>query len=107
MTAEKRSYIRRNYTVPIAFSHFNQNDWFDAQTLNHGAQGMCFKSSSSLRPGATLYIRVKDFHPNGPCTGVCEGLHTAILAEVKWCEEKLDSGTFSYHTGVKYFESIY
>ena len=27
--AEKRACERRNYTVPIEFSYFNQNDWFD------------------------------------------------------------------------------
>ena len=104
---EKRDCERRSYTAPIVYSYFNKNDCFDAQTLNHCTQGMCFKSSSGLRPGATLYIRVKNFHPHGPCTGVCEGLHTAILAEVKWCEENLDRGTFSYNIGVKYYGPIY
>ncbi len=105
--AEKRDCERRDYTAPIVFSYFNKNDYFDAQTLNHGTEGMCFKSSCRLRSGATLYIRVKKFHPHGPCTGVCQGLRSATLAEVKWCEEILDSGTFSYKVGVKYYGPIY
>ena len=104
--ADKRDCDRRSYTVPIVFSYFNKNDNFDAQTLNHCMNGMCFKSGSSLRSGATLYIRVKKFHPHGPCTGRCEGLHFAILAEVKWCEKILDRGTSSYKVGVKYYGPI-
>ena len=100
---EKRHGERRGYTVPIVFTYFNKKDFFDAQTLNHGPDGMCFKSRSSLRSRDTLYIRVKEFHPHGPCTGACEGLRSETLADVKWCEEKLDKGTFSYLVGVKYY----
>jgi hypothetical protein len=105
--AEKRDCVRRNYPVPIVFSYFNKNACFDAQTLNHSTKGMCFKSSFSLCPGATLYIKVKNFHPYGHCTGICKGLHTAILAEVKRCEENLDRGKFSYNIGVKFYGPIY
>ena len=103
--AEKRDCERRNNNVPIVFSYFNKNDCFDAQTLNHCPEGLCFKSGSSLRSGDTLYIRVKDFHPHG--TGACEGLRSATLAKVQWCAEIPANGTPSYRVGVKYYSPIY
>ena len=105
--AEKRAYERRSYTAPIVFSHFNNKHLFDAQTLNHCDRGMSFKSNVFLQTGATLYIRVKEFHPNGSCTGLCEGLRSATLAEVKWCKKEPDKDDSDYGVGVKYFETVY
>jgi len=101
---EKRAYKRCNYNAPIAFSYFNKEHCFEAQTLNHGPGGMCFKSSFFLQPGATVYIRVKEFHPDGSCSGNCEGLRSATLADVKWCREIPDANVSSYGIGVKYYE---
>lgn len=86
--AEKRAYERRSYSAPIVFSYFNKEHCFDAQTINHGTEGMCFKSNLFLRPGATLCIRIKKFRPNGPCSGFCEGLRSITLTEVKWCNDE-------------------
>ncbi len=89
------------------FSYFDKNDCFDAQTLNHGPDGMCFKSRFGFGCADTLYIRVKEFHPHGPCTGACEGLRSATLAQVKWCEEIPDNCIPAYKVGVKYYAPIY
>ena len=56
---EKRACERWDHTALIAFSYFNKNPSFDTQTLNHCLDGMCFKSSFFLQPGASLCIRVK------------------------------------------------
>ena len=105
--AEKRACERHNYTTPIAFSYFNKEHCFEAQTINHCAGGMCFTSNFFLQPGATVYIRVKKIHPNSFCTGLCHGLRSATLAEVKWCDKKLGDDVFSFGVGVKYYESDY
>jgi hypothetical protein len=68
---------------------------------------MCFKSNFFLQPEATVYIRVKKSHPNNSCRGLCHGLRSVTLAEVKWCDEKLDADVFSYGVGVKYYEPDY
>ena len=73
--AEKRTYERHCYSAEIAFSYFNKEHSYNAHTLNIGTGGMCFKSNLFLRPGATLYVRLKETHPNSPCSGFCEGLH--------------------------------
>jgi hypothetical protein len=105
--AEKRAYERHSYTAPIVFSYFNKEHCFKAQTLNHCAGGMCFKSNFFLRLGTTVYIRVKKFHPNNSCIGLCHGLRSVTLAEVKWCDEELETDVFSYSAGVKYYEPDY
>jgi hypothetical protein len=68
---------------------------------------MCFKSNLFLQPGATLFVRLEKTHPNGPCSGFCEGLHIVALAEVKWCQEVPNGEGFPYGVGVKYFEAVY
>ena len=105
--AEKRAYERHCYAADIAISYFNKEDSYNAHTLNIGTGGMCFKSNLFLRPGATLYVRLKEAHPDGSCSGFCEGLHFVTLAEVKWCQEVPNGAAFPYGVGVKYFEAAY
>ena len=105
--AEKRAYERHCYSADIAFSYFNKEDSYNAEILNLGTGGMCFKSNLFLQPGATLYVRLKKTHPNGSCSGFCEGLHIVTLAEVKWCHEAPAAEVIPYGVGVKYFEPVY
>ena len=105
--AEKRAFDRHGYAADIAFSYFNKEHSYNARTLNLCTGGMCFKSNLFLKPGATVYIRLKTTHPNGSCSGYCEGLHLVTLAEVKWCQEANGTDAFPYGVGVKYFEAAY
>jgi hypothetical protein len=104
---EKRACERHCYAADIAFSYFNKEHSYSARTLNLSAGGMCFKSNLFLKPGATVYIRLKTTHPNGSCSGYCEGLHLVTLAEVKWCQEANGADAYPYGVGVKYFEAAY
>ena len=105
--AEKRACKRHRYAADIAVSYFNKKHSYNARTLNLCTGGMCFKSNLFLQPGATLYVRLKETHPNGSCSGFCEGLHIVSLAEVKWCQEVPNGEAFPYGVGVKYFEAVY
>ena len=104
---EKRACERHRYAADIAFSYFNKEHSYNARTLNLCTGGMCFKSNLFLKPGATVYIRLKTAHPNGSCSGYCEGLHLVTLAEVKWCQEVNGADAYPYGVGVKYFEAAY
>ena len=105
---EKRAYARHRYAADIAFSYFNKEHSYDAHTLNVGSGGMCFKSNLLLKPGATVYIRLKTTQPNDSCSGFCEGVHFVTLAEVKWCNEEAPGAeAFPYGVGVKYFGAAY
>ena len=105
--AERRAYERLSDITPIVFSYFNKKSYFDAQLLNYCAGGICFKSSFSVQPSATLYIRVTKFYPNGSFTSDYGGLRSVAIAEVKWCSDILDVNEPFYGIGVKYYESEY
>ncbi len=98
---EKRANERHCYAADIAVSYFNKEHSYNARTLNLCTGGMCFKSDLCLKPGATVYIRLKKTYPNDSCSGFCEGLHYFTLAEVKWCHEAPDAEAFPYGVGVK------
>ena len=104
---EKRVYERHSFTADIVFSYFNKEHSYNAQTMNLGTGGMCFKSDLFLRPGATVFIRITKIHPNGSFTGFWEGLRSVTLAEIKWCKKEPDKQDSDYGVGVKYFESVY
>ena len=104
---EKRACERRNYTALIAFSYFNQEPSFDTQTHNRCLDGICFKSSFFLQPGATLCIRVKKFNPDSSRAGLSEGLRSVTLAAVKWCSEAPGDKASQYGIGVKYFAPVF
>jgi hypothetical protein len=105
--AEKRTCDRHSYTAPIVFSYFNKDHCFEAQTHNHCAVGMGFQSNFFLQPGATIYVRIKNFYPSNSCTDPSRGLHSVTLAEVKWCDEELGVDEFPYAVGVKYYAPGY
>lgn len=104
---EKRAFTRRNYQVPIEISYFRHGKISSAQSFNHCENGMCFESTSSFHPGVTLSVRVKDFHPHGPCIGLCEGLRSITLAEVKWCTEITFTDVSHYRVGIQFFAPVY
>jgi hypothetical protein len=104
---EKRHDERWQHKAAISFSYFNNESCFDGQTLNYGSGGMCFQSNFFLKPGATVFIRLKGSKPNGFCKGVSEGLRSVTLAEVKWCREIHDIAVPAYSVGVRYFPPAY
>lgn len=104
---EKRAFTRINYPVPIEISYIRKGNKSSGQSLNHCENGMCFESSSSFQPGASLNIRVIDFHPHGSCKGLCEGLRFMTLGEVKWCRTVSETDTSQYRVGIKFFAPVY
>lgn len=99
----KRVYERHCFSADIAFSYFNKAHFHNAQTLNIGLGGMCFRSDSFLKPGAAIWVYLKRIHSNGSC----EGLHSVTLADVKWCSELPGLNALTYGVGVKYFLPAY
>ncbi len=105
--AEQRIFDRHSFSADIAFSHFNKAQSYNAEILNLGTGGMCFKSSLYLQPGAMVAIRLGKVHMNASGTGSCEGLRGLTLAEVRWCRKVPDGKALPYGVGVKYFEPAY
>ena len=107
MNTEKRTYERYSLSADVTFTYFNKEPSSFGQTLNFGSGGMCFRSSLFVKPGTTLYVRLKIIHPKAFDTGLCEGLRSVTLAEVKWCSEVPGDEVSHYGVGLKYFEPVY
>ena len=105
--AEKRGCERHGYSADIAFSYFNKKHSYNAEILNLGLDGLCFKSNLSLQPGSTICIRLKNNHQNDSCNDYCEGIRSVTLADVKWCKEIPGTKASSYGVGVKYYVPVY
>jgi hypothetical protein len=104
---EKRFSERCRYTIPIEYAYFSKGPYFQSFTFNNCSEGMNFRSAFFLQPGSTILIRIKNFHPDGPCRGDCRGLKSLALAEVRWCEEIVDADSAYFDVGVKYYEPEY
>ena len=110
---DKRKNSRRSYPVPIEISYVNESyinevEKLRAKLVNHCEDGMCFGCRVAFLKGQTLYVRVKDFHPHGPsCVGLCEGMRSMTLAEVKWCHEVSDKATSHYQIGIKFYAPVF
>ena len=104
---ERRVSDRHRYAAPIVFSYFNKDQFFEAQTYNYCDVGMGFESNYFLKPGTTICIRVRNFHPNKSCADLSYGLRSVTLADVKWCDEEFDADKFPYTVGVKYYAPGY
>lgn len=81
---------------------FSIKKFFDALATNSNMNGICFKSNTFLRPGTTVYVRIKQFLPDTARESAFEGLRSATLGEIKWCKELVDTDTCTYEVGVKY-----
>ncbi len=104
---EKRAYKRQKYSVPIEISYINKGASRSGQSLDHCEGGMCLASDLPFHLGATLNIRIKEFHPQGPCIGLCEGLRSVTLAEVKWCSQVADTDAAHYRVGIQFYAPVY
>ncbi len=100
---DKRACERLRYTDAIEFSFLNKRNWYEAQTINHCDEGMCFNSKVSLQPQASVCIRIKNLHSNSACKGGCRGLRSVSLAEAKWCKEIINETKHFYEIGAKYY----
>lgn len=105
--SERRAFKRNNYQIPVEISFVRDGKISSAQSLNHCEGGMCLATNGAFHPGVSLSVRVKDFHPRGPCIGLCKGLRSITLAEVRWCTEIADPDVSQYRVGIQFFAPVY
>ena len=99
---DQRNAKRCRYCATIGFSYFNRKQTHTAELVNFSQEGMCFKSKISLKPGATVFIRLKETTPLDLFPDSCSGLRSTTLAEIKWCREIGDDAAIYYEIGVRY-----
>ena len=101
-TEEKRSCIRLHFRASIVYAPFNTSHYHDAEVIDVGEKGMCFRSGAPLKPGAVVFIRMEKY--SGMISNIRAEVRprTVTLAEVKWCRELFSKFEALYHIGVMY-----
>jgi hypothetical protein len=102
---EKRADERFASNAAVIFTYFSIKNWSEdhSVTINLSADGMCFESRHSFKPGANLYIRTGQ-NPE-MALRICNQnlLRRSTLAEVKWCQKITRKDETCFRVGVKYF----
>ena len=102
VSTDQRVCERFGCTATLGFSHFNKERTHEAQMLNYGDAGMCFKSKVALQPGVIVCIRLKNILRPGACDNSGCGLRSLTLAKTIWCHAMPDETAPVYAIGVKY-----
>ena len=85
ITDEKRHHDRLGDNCPVLWAYFNTSEYHPSRLMNHGQEGLSFKSDMCLKPGTNIFVK----------------LHRNIKpAEVRWCRESTDDEVFEI--GVRY-----
>ncbi|UCH22888.1 MAG: hypothetical protein JSU83_06680 [Deltaproteobacteria bacterium] len=102
---EKRACARCYYEAFVTCAYFNSDRFYRAKTTNHSKHGLFFESDFSLKPGASIYIRVDNHLPEASGSGICGcgRIRSLAIAEVKWCKELEGLDGSHYGVGLKYY----
>ena len=102
--SEKRTFDRHKKGASIICAFLNTNKYYQGKMRNYGEGGLFFESKFAFKPGTSIYIRIEGFSKKASNSPLHHGCRTVTLGEVKWCEEILDTESYKYGIGVKYYE---
>lgn len=95
---EKRRHVRHKCEAIIEWSYFNKEIYFDAKLLNFSESGAYFETAHDLKPGDTIFFKMKMVSSSKINFLVHERPRSVSLGEVKW---RIDlSGRDQYHYGI-------
>lgn len=102
---DRRKNQRSSCEGSISCSSFNNHEAFESRILNFSKSGMYFESDAILKPGTTIYFKLKKctVFPSDPVS--CEWLRRESLAEVRWCKKVKNQGKHYFGMGVKYYKT--
>jgi len=97
-------YAQQKCNISIVCSIFNKIETYYGKMISYNQKGMNFESAQYYTKGTNIFFRIKNCLLENTDPELCEGLRTASLAEVIWCEKIKNENNCLYRTGVKYFE---
>lgn len=105
---ERRANERCSHQASVTCAYFNSDRFYHAKSRNHSIDGINFYSGFPMKPGASIYVRINSYSPEGYQTGACgcKAARSIGLAEVKWCKEIADTYGAFYSIGLKYHEPV-
>jgi len=101
---EKRMHGRYNCEALIKWSYFNQDRFFDAKIFNFSRNGIYFETPYTIRPKATIFIRLETLFTKNMRLTEQECLRTVSIGEVRWCHELSKDDLSYYGAGVRHSE---
>ena len=97
-TTERRRHERHKCEAIIEWSYVNIEVFFDAKLLNFSESGVYFETAHDLKPGSTIFLKIKMVPSSKINPLVPERPRSVSLGEVKWRIEL--SGRDQDHYGV-------
>ncbi len=103
---ERRAYERCSHQASATCAYFNSDRFYHVEATNHSEDGINFFSDFPLKLGASIYVRIDSYSPEGHLigTGGCRGVRKIGVAEVKWCKEIPGAYDAFYSIGLKFHE---
>jgi Tfp pilus assembly protein PilZ len=98
---KQRAFSRKGYEASLLYAHGNADSYANARMLNSSAGGMCIETEKPLRPGSSIFIKLKDCLPDPYWPESCD----CYLGEVRWCEPQNGSDHPRYGVGVRFITS--
>jgi len=99
---EKRKHVRHQCEAVIEWSYFNQKIYFEAKLLNFSESGVYFETGHSLKPGATIFLKMEMVSSSEFNSLDHERPRSVSLGEVKWRTDLSGSDRSYYGVGVRY-----
>ncbi len=99
---EKRRLMRHSCEATIEWSYFNKEIYFDAKLLNFSEGGVYFETGHDLKPGATIFLKMKMASSSKINSLDHEYPRSVSLGEVKWRIDLSGSDRSYYAVGVRY-----
>lgn len=100
---ERRRAPRHLYRLPLAFSVFNRDQFFEGCMVNYGRDGVCAEIGLDIRPGTSVHLRIDEHPAAGPEGVACHCFRTTALGEVKWRRASGQGPPQRYHIGIRYY----
>ena len=99
---DKRRHVRHKCEATIEWSYFNKEIQFDAKLLNFSESGVYFETGHDLKPGATIFLKMKTVS-SCEINSFDHGRPRSVsLGEVKWHIDLSASDQSCYGVGVRY-----
>ena len=99
---EKRRLVRHSCEAAIEWSYFNKEIYFDAKLLNFSEDGVYFETGHDLKPGATIFLKMKMASSSKINSLDHEHPRSVSLGEVKLQTDLSRSDQSSFGVGVRY-----
>ncbi|MEE4356706.1 MAG: PilZ domain-containing protein [Desulfococcaceae bacterium] len=93
----QRAFSRNPYKTSVLYADCRTKEYDNAQMLNSSVGGLCLETRKPLKPGTSVFIRLKDFSPDPYWPEACE----CFLGEVRWCEAQNGADTPRYGIGIR------